>query len=155
MQPPMGKVAWFQCVSCQLTLTWGQWIFSYLSNPDWSIQISRAPDVCKVVLHFSQWCYTWTALLSANQNRVIFTCILLLLYNKSLNDWSLGEQWILFPSNLRKQNPLLLKGPVDLPLKSAKGVFIVNAAVSQQRGRVVRAPDLKSVGRGYKSRFDR
>ena len=23
-----------------------------------------------------------------------------LLYNKSLNDWSLGEQWILFPSNL-------------------------------------------------------
>ena len=23
-----------------------------------------------------------------------------LLYNKSLNDWSLGKQWILFPSNL-------------------------------------------------------
>ena len=23
-----------------------------------------------------------------------------LLYNKSLNDWSLGEQWILFPENL-------------------------------------------------------
>jgi len=23
-----------------------------------------------------------------------------LLYNKSFNDWSLGEQWILFPSNL-------------------------------------------------------
>ena len=49
-----------------------------------------------------------------------------LLYNKSLNDWSLGEQWILFPENLNvsldfvsgniavlgKQNPLFLSGPV-------------------------------------------
>ena len=49
-----------------------------------------------------------------------------LLYNKSLNDWSLGEQWILFPSNLNvsldfvsgnieilgKQNALFPKGPV-------------------------------------------
>ena len=49
-----------------------------------------------------------------------------LLYNKSLNDWSLGEQWILFPSNLsvsrdevegnieilRKQNSLFPSGPV-------------------------------------------
>ena len=47
MQTPMRKVAWFQCLSCQLTLTWGQWIFSHLLNPDWSIQISRAPAVCK------------------------------------------------------------------------------------------------------------
>ena len=29
------------------------------------------------MLHFLHWCYTWTALLSANQNRVIFSCILL------------------------------------------------------------------------------
>ena len=49
-----------------------------------------------------------------------------LLYNKSLNDWSLGEQWIFFPSNLNvsldfvlgnieilgKQNSLLPSGPV-------------------------------------------
>ena len=49
-----------------------------------------------------------------------------LLYNKSLNDWSLEEQWILFPSNLNvsreevegnieifgKQNSLLPSGPV-------------------------------------------
>ena len=49
-----------------------------------------------------------------------------LLYNKSLNDWSLGEQWILFPSNLNvsldfvsgnieilgKQNSLFPSGPV-------------------------------------------
>ena len=49
-----------------------------------------------------------------------------LLYNKSLNDWCLGEQWILFPSDLnvffdfvsgnikllRKQNSLFPLGPV-------------------------------------------
>ena len=49
-----------------------------------------------------------------------------LLYNKSLNDWFLGEQWILFPSNLNvsldfvsgnieilgKQNSLFPSGPV-------------------------------------------
>ena len=30
------------------------------------------------VLHFLHWCYTWAALLSANQNRVwIFSCVLL------------------------------------------------------------------------------
>ena len=49
-----------------------------------------------------------------------------LLYNKSLNDWSLGKQWIVFPSNLNvsldfvsgnteilgKQNSLFPSGPV-------------------------------------------
>ena len=29
-----------------------------------------------------------------------FLFCFVLLYNKSLNDWCLGEQWILFPSNL-------------------------------------------------------
>ena len=29
-----------------------------------------------------------------------FCFCFVLLYNKTLNDWSLGEQWILFPSNL-------------------------------------------------------
>ena len=41
------------------------------------------------------WCCCWN--LSACFN--IFFCFVLL-YNKSLNDWPLGEQWILFPSNL-------------------------------------------------------
>ena len=55
-----------------------------------------------------------------------FCFCFVLLYNKSLNDWSLGEQWILFPSNLNvsrdevegnieilgKQNSLFLSGPV-------------------------------------------
>ena len=31
-----------------------------------------------------------------------------LLYNKSLNDWSLGEQWISFPSNLNVSLDLVL-----------------------------------------------
>ena len=55
-----------------------------------------------------------------------FCFCFVLLYNKSLNDWSLGEQCILFPSNLNvsldfvsgnfeilgKQNSLFPKGPV-------------------------------------------
>ena len=56
-------------------------------------------------------------------------------YNKSLNDWSLGEQWILFPSNLNvsldfvsgnieilgKQNSLFPSAPViKYLLKSIK-----------------------------------
>ena len=48
----MRKVAWFQCLSCQLTLTWGQWIFSRLLNPDRSIPISCSPAVCK---DWSKW----------------------------------------------------------------------------------------------------
>ena len=67
----------------------------------------------------------------------------LLLYNKSLNDWSLGEQWILFPSNLNvsldfvsgnieilgKQNSLFPSGPVikcllfDITKASRRRVF--------------------------------
>ena len=55
-----------------------------------------------------------------------FCFCFVLLYNKSLNDWSPGEQWILFPSNLNvsreevegnieilgKQNSLFPSGPV-------------------------------------------
>ena len=33
-------------------------------------------------------------------------------YKKSLNDWSLGEQWILLPWNLGKQNSLFPSGPL-------------------------------------------
>ena len=55
-----------------------------------------------------------------------FCFCFVLLYNNSLNDWSLGEQWILFPSNLNvsldfvsgnirilgRQNSLFPSGPV-------------------------------------------
>ena len=38
---------------------------------------------------------------------IIWFCFVLL-YNKSLNDWSLGKQWILFPSNLNVSLDFLL-----------------------------------------------
>ena len=59
MQSPLRKIAWFQCLSYQLTLTWGQWIFSRLLNPDWSIQISRAPAVCKVETAEKTFFHSW------------------------------------------------------------------------------------------------
>ena len=42
-------------------------------------------------------CCTWW--LESQRSFQICFCFVLL-YNKSLNDWSLGEQWILFPLNL-------------------------------------------------------
>ena len=69
-----------------------------------------------------------TAVARDGWNLAVFTFSLcfVLLYNESLNDWSLGEQWILVPSNLnvsldfvsenieilRKQNSLFPSGPV-------------------------------------------
>ena len=66
-----------------------------------------------------RFCWNLSALL-----KICFRIVLL--YNKSLKDWSLGEQWILFPSNLNvsldfvsgnieilgKQNSLFPSGPV-------------------------------------------
>ena len=60
------------------------------------------------------------------KNLTAFCFCFVLLYNKSLNDWSLGKQWILFSSNLNvslnfisgnteilgKQNSLFPSGPV-------------------------------------------
>ena len=46
------------------------------------------------MLHFLHWCYTWTALLSANQNRVMFSCILLSKWVK----WNISvEHEVVFP----------------------------------------------------------
>ena len=45
------------------------------------------------MLHFLHWCYTWTALLSANQNRVIFSCVLLTSKRASTMDSSLPAIW--------------------------------------------------------------
>ena len=56
----------------------------------------------------------------------LFSCIMIEWQHLTLNDWSRGEQWILFPSNLNvsrdevegnieirgKQNSLFPKGPV-------------------------------------------
>ena len=81
-------------------------------------------------------CCTWSeravegGLILSQESQRVFQNLLLfcfvLLYNKSLNDWSLGKQWILFPSNLNvsldfvsgnieilgKQNSLFPSGPV-------------------------------------------
>ena len=80
-------------------------------------------DVKRETVH----CYPVNSLLSTavardgwNLSAVFKFCFyFVLLYNKSLNDWSLGEQRILFPSNLNvsrdeveKQNSLFPSGPV-------------------------------------------
>ena len=46
----MRKVVWFQCLSWLVNLTSGHQNFCRPLNPDWSIQISRAPAVCKASL---------------------------------------------------------------------------------------------------------
>ena len=43
-------------------------------------------------------CCTWA--LESQRGFQIFCFCFVLLYNKSHNDWSLGEQWILFPSEI-------------------------------------------------------
>ena len=69
---------------------------------------------------------TAVAGISARYSKFAFVLFCYNFYNKSLNDWSLGEQWILFPSNLNvsldfvsgniellwKQNSLFPSGPV-------------------------------------------
>ena len=54
--------------------------FSCLSanhNPELWCVICTGVTLFAPVLSFLHWCYTWTALLSANQNRAIFSCVLL------------------------------------------------------------------------------
>ena len=45
--------------------------------PELRCVICTGVTLFALVLHFLHWCYTWTVLLSANQNRVIFSCVLL------------------------------------------------------------------------------
>jgi len=54
-------------------------------NPELRCVICTGVTLFPSVLHFLHWCYTWTALLSANQNRVIFPCILLSLQYKKVS----------------------------------------------------------------------
>ena len=83
----------------------------------------QLPAKCWPLLHVS----IGGLMLSWESQRVFQNLLLfVLLYNKPLNDWSLGEQWILFPSNvnvsldfisgnieiLGKQNSLFPLGPV-------------------------------------------
>ena len=45
-------------------------------------------------------CCTWSLEFQLGFQILLFLC---LLYNKSLNDWSRGEQWILFPSTSSRE----------------------------------------------------
>ena len=60
--------------------TWDHWLTKFLIV---FLQIKFRIAMCN--LH---WCYTWTAQLSANQNRVIFSCILLSMDIKPFVWWT-------------------------------------------------------------------
>ena len=47
-----------------------------------------------LVLHVLHWCYAWTALCSANQNQVIFSCILLGKLSVSSSLFRCNNVWI-------------------------------------------------------------
>ena len=67
-----------------------------------------------------------------------FCFCFILLYNKSLNDWSLGEQWILFPSNLN----------VSLDFVSGKIEIL-----GKQTSLFPSVPDIKCLLLGYHYRY--
>ena len=85
-----------------------------------------------------------------------FCFCFVLLYNKSLNDWSLGEQWILFPSNLnvsldfvsgnieilRKQNSLFPSGPLIKCLIQNENIQLSPLHILSHVRRISRAPSL-------------
>ena len=85
-------------------------------------QFTVTREMLTAVLHDQRWLDV-VAGISARFSKFEFCFVLL--YNKSLNDWSLVEQWILFPSNLNvsrdevegnieilgKQNSLFPSGP--------------------------------------------
>ena len=64
--------------------------------------ISLLPAKCWLLSHMIR-AYSWSGLMLSLESQRVFKTpfCFLLLHNKSLNDWSLGEQWILFPPNLR------------------------------------------------------
>ena len=72
---------------CRLHEIVGLQLSQFLSsnhNPELRCVICTGVTLFAPVLHFLHWCYTWTALLSANQNRVIFSCVLLWMKTRSI-----------------------------------------------------------------------
>ena len=94
-----------------------------LNNQTVSRQKPWAGNIAKAVTSNGKQFTVTREMLTAAARHLSITW---LFYNKSLNDWSLGEQWILFPSNLNvsldfvsgnieilgKQNSLFPSGPV-------------------------------------------
>ena len=67
-------------------------------NPELRCVICTGVTLFASVFHFLHWCYTWTALLSANQNRVIFFMFIInlkitLLSCRNLCSYNNSEQW--------------------------------------------------------------
>ena len=72
-------------------------------NETVSCQMPWAGNIAKTMTsNGKQFTVTREMLTAVARDRVVFKfCFcFVLLYNNSLNDWSLGEQWILSPSNL-------------------------------------------------------
>ena len=88
---------------------------------------SLLPAKCWPLLHMIRACsWRWPDVFAGISTCFPTSLTHLLLYNKSLMDWSLVEQWILFPLNLNvpesvkgntdvqgKQNSLFPSAPVD------------------------------------------
>ena len=71
---------------------------SAYQNPELRCVICTGVTLFSPVLHFLHWCYTWTALLSANQNRVIFSCVFLIVKTELINltqAWDKEKIWVL------------------------------------------------------------
>ena len=66
------------------------------NDPELRCVICTGITLFAPVLHFLHWCYTRTALLSANQNRVIFSCVLLSVkaYQNAQRNYLLWGEWI-------------------------------------------------------------
>ena len=80
---------------------------------------SLLPAKCWPLLHVIRACsWRWpdvVAGISARFSKFAFFCFVLL-YNKSLNDWSLGKQWILFPLNLNVSGLDFVSGNIEISL---------------------------------------
>ena len=71
-----GKNCAINCAIMGARLIWKQTIWLVLIRP-YCWLANHNPCVICTVLHFLHWCYTFCTPFSANQNRVIFSCILL------------------------------------------------------------------------------
>ena len=76
-----GKNCSINCAIPGARFIWKQKIWLVLTKP-YCLLANHNPEFRRVICNgitLLALCYTWTALLSANQNRVMFSCILLLL----------------------------------------------------------------------------
>ena len=134
----MRKVAWFQCLSCQLTLTWGKWIFSHLLKPDWSIQIRRAPVVCKERTTMKYlWAHAWSCVQQGCSVSNVFNRYLTLLYLTGILTYVI---FVVFPAvshlkccNLKELFGMCLKYWLDRRCRSDVCVVLILIIMARLR----------------------